>query len=75
MSGQVVDEFMLAPDVRLLRKVKLPAAQMGSGDLAELQIGVDRTFIPAVVSPSSSKDPRELGVRVFHVYIDPHPGS
>jgi len=75
MSGQVVDEFMLAPDVRLLRKVKLPATQMGSGDLAELQIGVDRTFIPAVVSPSSSKDPRELGVRVFHVYIDPHPGS
>jgi len=75
MSGQVVDEFMLAPDVRQLRKVKLPAAQMGSGDLAELQIGVDRTFIPAVVSPATSKDPRELGVRVFHLYIDPHPGS
>jgi hypothetical protein len=73
MGGQVLEEFSLSPDVRLLRKVKLPAAQMGSGDLAELQIGVDKTFVPADVSPSTSKDPRELGVRVFHAYIDPHP--
>ena len=73
MGGQVLEEFNLAPDVRLLRKVKLPSAQMGGGDLAEVQIAVDRTFVPAVVSPATSKDPRELGVRVFHAYIDPHP--
>ncbi len=73
MGGQVLDQFALSPDQRMLRKVKLPSAQMGSGDLAELQIGVDRTFVPSLVSPATSKDPRELGVRVFHAYIDPRP--
>jgi hypothetical protein len=39
--------------------------------MAELQISVDPTFVPATVNPSISKDPRELGVRVFHAYVDP----
>ena len=44
---------------------------MGDAELSELQITVDKTFIPAVVSGGTSKDPRELGVRVFHAFIDP----
>ena len=44
---------------------------MGDGELAELQIAVDKTFIPQVVTGGASKDPRELGVRVFHAFIDP----
>jgi hypothetical protein len=71
MSGQVLEEFTLAPTDRLLKKVKLPAAQMGTGDMAELQIVVDKTFVPAQVSGGGSKDPRELGVRVFHAFVDP----
>ena len=38
--------------------------------MAELVISVDKTFVPAVVN-ASSKDPRELGVRVFHAFVDP----
>ncbi len=70
LSGQVVDEFTLQPKQPQLRKVPLKAAQLGTGDVAELVISVDKTYVPATLVPGS-KDPRELGVRVFHAYIDP----
>ena len=44
---------------------------MGTADLAELQILVDPTFVPMMVTNGASKDPRELGIRVFHAYVDP----
>ena len=71
MGGQSLDQFTLAPNERLLKKIKLPAAQMGAADMAELQIVVDKTFIPVQVTNGKSKDPRELGVRVFHAYVQP----
>ena len=70
LGGTVVDQFTLQPKQPELRKVALKAAQLGSGDVAELVISVDKTYIPAVLM-TGSKDPRELGVRVFHAYIDP----
>jgi hypothetical protein len=71
LGGQVVEDYTLAPDTRALRKIKLPAALMGSADLSELQISVDPTFVPMTVTNGASKDPRELGIRVFHAYVDP----
>lgn len=71
LGGQSVDEFTLVPNELQLRKIKLAAEQLGSVDMAELQISVDKTFVPAAVNPSASKDPRELGVRVFHAFVDP----
>ena len=71
LGGQTVETFTLQPDARGLRKVVLPGALMGENDLAEVQILVDKTFIPAVVTGGTSRDPRELGVRVFHAFIDP----
>jgi hypothetical protein len=70
LGDQVVDEFTLKPKAPELRKVPLKATQLGSADVAEIVIAVDKTYVPAVVN-SSSKDPRELGVRVFHAYVDP----
>jgi hypothetical protein len=70
MGGQVVDQFTLVPEERMLKKIALPAALMGTADMAELQIVVDKTFIPSVVTAGTSKDPRELGVRVFHAFVD-----
>jgi hypothetical protein len=55
----------------MLRKIKLSAAQIGTAEMAELHIAVDRTFFPAQVAGANSKDPRELGVRVFHAFVDP----
>jgi hypothetical protein len=70
LGGQVVDEFTLQPKQPELRKIPLKAAQLGTADVAELLISVDKSYIPAVLV-AGSKDPRELGVRVFHAYIDP----
>lgn len=67
----VVDTFLLGPGEALLRKVPLTAAQLGSGDAAEVQIVVDRTFIPAELPGSGSRDGRELGVRVFRAFVEP----
>jgi hypothetical protein len=71
LGGQTVKTLTIQPDVRDLYKIELPGSLMGEGDLAELQIVVDQTFVPAVVTHGVSKDPRELGVRVFHAFIDP----
>jgi hypothetical protein len=71
LGGQTVETLTIRPDTRALYKVKLPAALMGENELSELQIAVDKTFVPAVVSGGSNRDPRELGVRVFHAFIDP----
>ena len=70
LGGQTVDSFTLTPKQPELRKIKLTAAQLGSGDVAEIVISVDKTYVPATLIPGS-KDPRELGVRVFHAYVDP----
>lgn len=72
VGGQTVQEISLTPETeRTLYKIKLPGSAMGDGELSELQIVVDSTFIPNVVTSGASKDPRELGVRVFHAYVDP----
>jgi hypothetical protein len=70
LGGQPLDQFTLVPNEPQLRKIKLPAERLGTSDMAELQISVDKTFVPAVVNPAISKDPRELGVRVFHAFVD-----
>jgi len=51
--------------------VPLSAAQMGASDTVEVRIGVDRTFVPATMPGSGSKDVRELGVRVYHAFVEP----
>jgi hypothetical protein len=68
VGGQPIDHFTLTPRQEVLKKIPLSAAQLGSGDTVELQIDVDKTFVPALLVPGS-KDPRELGVRVFHAFV------
>ena len=69
LGGEALDRFTLGPKEEVLRKIPLPAARLGSVDIAELEISVDKTFVPALLDPNS-KDPRELGVRVFHAFVD-----
>ncbi|HXT71797.1 MAG TPA: hypothetical protein VN700_18720 [Vicinamibacterales bacterium] len=53
-----------------LKKIPLTVAQLGTGDMVEVRIDVDRTFIPAK-QPGGSRDSRELGIRVFHAFVEP----
>ena len=53
-----------------VRKFPISAAQLGPGEMVELRLTSDRTFVPALESSGSrNTDPRELGVRVFHAFV------
>jgi hypothetical protein len=71
IGGQTIEALTVTPGATaVLHKVPLPAAAMGTADMVELRFQVDKTFVPALLN-TSSKDPRELGVRVFHAFILP----
>ena len=66
----VVATFPVQERETVLRKIPLTAAQLGGGDMVELRLEVDRTFVPAKL-PGGSRDSRELGLRVYHAFIEP----
>ena len=65
-----VDTFAVDRLGTFLRKIPLTTAQLGGGDMTEMRIEVDRTFVPAKL-PAGSRDPRELGIRVYHAFVEP----
>ena len=70
-AGDVLlDSFTLPVGARQLRRIALPAAQLGGAENVELSIAVDRTFVPASIPDLRSADPRELGARVFRAYVE-----
>jgi hypothetical protein len=71
IGGETIETLTLEPRERLLRRIPLTAAQIGTGEVAEIQLSVDKTFVPATIPAAGSKDPRVLGVRVFHAFIEP----
>ena len=71
LGDQTIDSFTIKPKEEMIRKPKITAAQLGTADVVDLKITVDKTFVPAVISNGASRDPRELGVRVFHAYVQP----
>jgi hypothetical protein len=70
-GDQQVDQFTLNNQERVLRKVGVTAAQLGSADMAEIKIDAGDVFVPAQVPAAKSGDSRELGIRVFHAFIEP----
>jgi len=56
-------------DVTLLR-IPVTVAQLGTGDVAEFRIDVDRTFVPSRAF-NAGTDLRELGIRVYHAAVEP----
>ncbi len=68
-NDAAVDTFVLAPRQRLMRRINVSKAQLGTAESASLQIHVDKTFVPARVPELRSTDGRELGVRVFHLFV------
>jgi hypothetical protein len=71
IGGKTLDDFQVKPKQQILRKFSIKADQLGAAEMAELQISVDKTFVPAVLTAGASNDPRELGVRVFHAFVEP----
>jgi hypothetical protein len=67
-GSTVLDQFTLTPKKAILRKVAMPASALGGDESVDVRIEVDKTFVPSRLSPAS-RDPRELGVRVFHAVV------
>lgn len=66
----VIDSFSVGRD-QILKKIPITRAQLGTGEMVEIRLQVDKTVIPAQRPEAKSRDPRELGVRVFHAFIEP----
>jgi hypothetical protein len=69
-GDQVVASFPATSTAQTLRRLPVTAAQLGTGEMAELRIEVDKVFVPATL-PNGGNDRRELGIRVFHTFLEP----
>ena len=64
IGGQTVGQFTATEKDPTLKTFHIPAAEFGSADMVDLAFDVDRTFNPG------GGDPRQLGIRVYHMYLD-----
>ena len=58
----------ITPGARQVVRVALPGGR-AAGSMVALGLTVQPTFVPAAVPALRSQDARELGVRVFNVYV------
>jgi hypothetical protein len=70
VNGAQVHQFRVDQKDPVLRRLPISAAQLGTGDSVEIRLEVDRAFVPAQM-PGAGGDPRELGVRVYHAFVEP----
>jgi hypothetical protein len=63
-GGQAVGTFAADSKDKKLLTFPITAAQLGNGDMVEIVIDVNRTFAPP-------GDARELGIRVYHAFVEP----
>jgi hypothetical protein len=70
LGDEVIDTFQVTTPDEAIRKIPIKSAQFGPGDVVMIRIAVDKTFVPALVKPGS-RDSRELGIRVFHAFVEP----
>ena len=70
VNGVTIDTVAVDTRDEIIRKVPISAAQLGTGDMVDMKVAVDQTFIPAITPAAKSNDRRELGVRVFHTYVE-----
>jgi len=71
VNGAQVDTIAVTPRQDFLHKTRIAAAQLGTADMVDITLEVDKTWVPALVPGANNRDPRELGVRVFHAFVEP----
>ena len=71
VNGTPVETLQVTPRVEQLQRLQLSSAQLGSADMVDITLEVDKTWVPALVPEANSRDPRELGIRVFHAFVEP----
>lgn len=66
-GNQVLQSFEADAGGRRIRRIPLPANVLGTGDTTEIQIAVDRNFVPAA-HPAGGGGERDLGIQVDHAF-------
>jgi hypothetical protein len=69
VAGKPVTVIPADSTTKTLHKIPLTAAQLGDADMVEVRLDVDKTFVLAQLGKGT--DSRELGVRVYHVFVEP----
>jgi hypothetical protein len=69
IGGQPVYTFPADQKEVTLLRIPISAAQLGEGEMTELLLDVDRTFVPAKQA-GGGRDTRELGIRVYHTFVE-----
>jgi hypothetical protein len=69
-NGQPIKTLAADSSATRLERIPIDAATLGTNEMVELRIEVDPAFVPAKL-PSGGRDSRELGIRVYHVFVEP----
>ena len=69
IGDQAIATIPLSATAAQVLKFPITAAQLGTGEMVEIKFTADKTFVPALEASMKSGDPRELGARFFHVFI------
>lgn len=64
VAGQPLTTFSADQKYRHLRTFEIKAAQFGNADMTDIVLELDRIFV-------GTGDSRELGIRVYHAYVEP----
>lgn len=68
-GDEAIASFVVDHDDVVQRRIPVRSEQMGGGELGQLRVEVDRTFVPADID-GGGDDTRVLGVRVYNVFLD-----
>jgi hypothetical protein len=69
IGTEVIDTFAVGRTGEI-RRIPLSVNQLGVGEQVELRLSLDKTFVPAVLTAGAQPDKRELGLCVFHAFVE-----
>ena len=73
IGSEEVASFGVSGRDPFLEKITIPASALGNDDWVDLRIVNNQSFVPS--DASIGDDTRELGLRVYHLYVDTGPGT
>lgn len=73
IGSNEVASFAVEDRDPFLKKISIPASALGGEDWVDLRIVNGQSFVPA--DKGLGSDTRELGLRVYHLYVDSYTGT
>jgi hypothetical protein len=68
-----IDSFPIEDRNQVLKKIPIPASALGEDDWVDLRIVNGQSFVPS--AKGLGADDRELGLRVYHLYVESPTGT